>query len=80
MKVEKIEFYLDPVSFAPMKRVVLVVPLEANRDDEKSLPLQEYEHLVGKRFLDAIVDYQINEQTKYTPSTIGGAAVSKTAG
>lgn len=57
MKVEKIEFYLDPVSFAPMKRVVVVVPLEANRD-EKSLPLQEYEHLVGKRFLDAIVDYQ----------------------
>ena len=47
-----------------MKRVVVVVPLEANRDDEKSLPLQEYEHLVGKRFLDAIVDFQINEQTK----------------
>ena len=64
MRVEKIDFYLDPASFAPMKRVVLVVPLEANRDDEKSLPLQEYEHLVVKRFLDAIVDFQINEQTK----------------
>ena len=64
MRVEKIELYLDPASFAPMKRVVVVVPLEANRDDEKSLPLQEYEHLVGKRLLDAIVDFQINEQTK----------------
>ena len=55
MRVEKIDFYLDPASFAPMKRAV------------------------GKRFLDAMVDYQINEQTKYTPSTTNGAAAPKTA-
>lgn len=49
-----------------MKRVVVVVPLEALKDDEKILPQPEYERAVGKRFLDAMVDYQINEQTKYT--------------
>ena len=80
MRVEKIDFYLDPASFAPMKRVVVVVPLEALKDDEKILPQPEYERAVGKRFLDAMVNYQINEKTKYTPSTIGSAAVSKTAG
>ena len=79
MKVEKIELYLDTASFAPMKRVVVVVPLEALEDDKKILPQPEYERVVGKRFLDAIVDYQINEQTKYTPSTTNGAAAPKTA-
>ena len=66
MRVEKIDSYLDPASFTPMKRVVVVVPLEALKDDEKILPRPEYERAVGKRFLDAMVDYQINEQTKYT--------------
>ena len=79
MRVEKIDFYLDPASFAPMKRVVVVVPVEALTDDEKILPQPEYERAVGKRFLDAMVDYQNNEQTKYTPSTTNGAAAPKTA-